>query len=393
MNAYSVGPKGNSGSTKVTGFHPFDQWSAIESIKRAKRYAPPQLEVDFVCAMFEEDRRALPDLPCRVVPLNRSTASEYQFLNTPTKPAKVLPFLQDILDAAMQQKDGQQDDEGSNVYLMLTNSDIAVTKYFYQKIWPHLTTREAFSVNRLSIPSAGINESVMFTHGGGDELLSYVDTILDKGQIHTGYDCFIMHSSVLQRFHLGEMFAGHPPWGTAMHMTLRIMSRNYTNISSNVNGTFHFGNDRSNWLPKGANQHQETFPEIEKQMHRIGECPVQRFGDHPYTYLNTINCGKWFRYNRFYDNHTIPNFVKHGYEKMYLQNYPNVLRYSSPNGFGKPLLLTKSTTQKIAHKAKVEAEKKERKAEIRAKMNAALQSRREKAALNKIQNVTDRNRE
>lgn len=348
MNAYSI-PSNDNAATTTKAVSPFDQWTAMESIQRAKRYAPPELEVDFVCAMFEEDRLALPNLPCRTVPLTRSTASEYPFLNAHNKTAKVLPFLQDILNAAMlpQKGHGSYGDNDNNVFVILTNSDIAVTKYFYQMIWPHLTTREAFSINRLTIPTDGINQTtIATTNAHGDKLLSQVDAILDQGEMHTGYDCFIMHSSVLRRFHLGDMFAGHPPWGTAMHITLKILARKYINIPSNINGTFHLGNDRSNWFPKGKEKQQESFSDIDKQMNMIDECPAKSFGNHPYTLLNTINCGKWFRYNRFYDNHTIPSFVQAGYENMYLRNYPKALRYSLPNGLGLPSVRSKEEAEK-----------------------------------------------
>lgn len=367
MNAYAI--HSSSSNASSTSKEPFDQWAAMESIKRAMRYAPPQLHVDFVCAMFEDDRLALlpnTNLPCRTVLLERSTASEYPFLSTSDKPAKVLPFLQDILNAAAAVEVGgdrttattfgrhHTNNEDNNTYIMLTNSDIGVTKYFYQTIWPHLTTRrEAFSMNRLTIPMENgiINETIMTVQGGagGEQLLSLVDDLLEQGKMHPGYDCFVMHSSVLKRFQLGEMFAGHPPWGSVVHMMLRIMARNYTNIPSNVNGTFHLGEDTSRWMPKGGGaqqqQHQQ-FQEITSQRAKIDGCPIQLFGNHPYSILNTINCANWFQYDRLYNNHTIPNFVQNGYEDMYLQNYPNILQYTIPNGLGIPMSGSKAKAQK-----------------------------------------------
>jgi hypothetical protein len=346
MNAYSV--QSQDIATDVTkAVSPFDQWLAIESIQRAKQHAPPLLDVEFVCAMFEEDRLALPNLPCRTVLLTRSTASQYPFLNTPNETAKVLPFIQDILDAAIPEQNGNNRDEQKNVFVMLTNSDIALTKHYYQTIWPHLMTREAFSINRLSIPTDGIDQT---TRTAGDKLLSHVDTILDKGKGHPGYDCFVVHTTALQRFDLRDMFAGHPPWGTAMNAVLRIMARNYTNIHSNVNGTFHLGDDHSKWS-KPKKKQKVVFADIENQINIIQECPAPTFGSHPYTLLNTINCGKSFRYDRFYNNHTIPNFVKPGYEDIYLRNYPNVLRYELPNGLGMPSLIHRAKRNKAGAQA------------------------------------------
>lgn len=389
MNAYSIRSSNNSSGAAAATTEPFDQWSAMESIKRAMRYAPPQLHVDFVCAMFDEDRQALPNLPCRTVSLHRSTASEYPFLTAPDKPAKVLPFLQDILNAAKVGEDpttiGEQhaNYNNNNTYIMLTNSDIGVTKYFYQTIWPHMMTREAFSMNRLTIPMGDgiINETVMTLPGGGggEHLLSLVDDILEQGKKHPGYDCFVMHSSVLKRFDLRELFAGHPPWGSVVHMMMMIMARNYTNIPSNVNGTFHLGDDNSKWMPKGVGanqQQQQQFPEITSQKEKIEICPVQPFGNHPYSILNTINCAKWFQHDRIYKNHTIPNFVQKGYEDMYLQNYPKVLKYSSPDGHGIPMTRSKAKTlqqqqqrQAAAAAAKAKAASSKRKTALNAKLS------------------------
>jgi hypothetical protein len=342
MNAYSVHSKDNA-TNKTKVLSPFDQWLAIESIQRAKQYAPPELDVEFVCAMFREDRLALPDLPCRTVLLTRSTASEYPFLNTQHKMAKVLPFIQDILDAAIPKQIRDLGDE-AKIFVMLTNSDIGVTKHYYQTIWHHLMTREAFSINRLTIPTDWIDET---TTTDGDKLLSYIDAILDKGEMHPGYDCFIVRSTVLQRFHLGDMFAGHPPWGTAMHSVLRIMARNYTNIPSNMNGTFHLGNDQSKWLPRVKNKQKVNFADIQNRINIAEECPIQTFGSHPYTLLNTINCGTWFHHDRFHKNHTIPNFVQPGFEDLYLRNYPKILRYEFPNGLGMPSVGTKAKQLKV----------------------------------------------
>jgi hypothetical protein len=344
MNAYSVQTKDET-TSKKTAISPFDQWLAIESIQRAKQHAPPQLDVEFVCAMFEQDRLALPDLPCRIVPLTRSTASEYPFFNTPTKAAKVLPFIQDILDAAIPKRSRNNGDEQSNVFVMLTNSDIALTKHYYQTIWPHLMTREAFSINRLTIPIDRIDQR---TATDGDKILAHLDGILDYGENHPGFDCFILRATVLQRFDLRDLFAGHPPWGTAMNAMLQIMAHNYTNIHSNVNGTFHVGNDQSKWLTKGKKQQEVVFADIEKEINITKECPFQRFGSHPYTILNTINCGKWFRYDRFHNNHTIPNFVQPGYEDMFLRNFHKVLRYELPNGLGVPSAGTREKRKNVS---------------------------------------------
>ncbi|KAL3913999.1 MAG: hypothetical protein SGILL_006270, partial [Bacillariaceae sp.] len=343
MNAYSVpGPDNSTVS-------PFDQWSTIQSIQRAKRFAPPDLEIEFVCAMFKHDLDALPDLPCRKVLLTRSTKTEYPFFENP----KELPFIQDIIDAAVKDdiKKGNR-----NFFVILTNSDISLTKKFYQILHPHLQTRDAITINRLTIPTPLFNE----THDA-KALLEQVDAVLHQGQTHPGHDCFVMHASVLRRFRFGNMFAGHPPWGTIMQLALRIMARNFTSFASSVNGTFHLGNDNSRW----SNSNDKTYKQVEKDFWFVDLCPVTANGKHPYTILNTINCGKLFEYHRFYKNHTMPNFVQPGYEDWYLERYHDSLRYTGPGGRGKavmnfaePLSKTKQAALQAGVKARVEQKEK-----------------------------------
>jgi hypothetical protein len=195
---------------------------------------------------------------------------------------------------------------------MLTNADIGLTRYFYTHILPNLSSREAFSINRLTIPLNTINIT-----SDADSLLLQVDLALGKGTKHPGHDCFVMHSSVLKRIHMGDLFAGYPPWGSALHAALKIMAHNFTSFESNVNGTFHLGNDGSRWKKTKNNS---TPPEIENMQHFLEHCPSRLFSGHPYTLLNTINCGKWFAPSRLFANHTIPNFVLPGSEQIYLKN-------------------------------------------------------------------------
>jgi hypothetical protein len=304
MNTYAV-----EGETHGTYTSPYDQWSAIESIQRALQYVPPKMEVEFVCAMFEADQKALPELPCRKVTLTRSTKSEYEYLPD----AKELPFIQDIIDVAVASQEGNQNN-GDDFYVMLTNSDIGLTKYFYQHLLSRLEGHEeAITINRLSIPTTNFTKTVDPLH-----LLTQVDLRLVNGTDHPGHDCFVIHSSVLKRFRLGNMFAGYPPWGSALYHILMQTAQNFTTYESGVNGTFHLGKDTSKWLKQGRRS-IDIPQEISSQENFIETCPVRLFGTHLYTLLNTINCGKWYGQNRAYKNRMVPNFVQPGYEEFYLK--------------------------------------------------------------------------
>ena len=288
---------------------PFDQWTALQSIERAVRYHQGGVrfnttdtddntnnnrvvvKVTVSCVMFDEDRRQLQELVrnadvCHRTPiLPRSTKTEYHSLftsrddnhntrtttnTTSTTEIKELPFIQDMLDVAIadyQQSlrdddDDDNDDKDDDFFVMITNSDIGLTKHFYQNLIPKLVIdddndkntntnknrmpmRTVFSINRLTIPmTTNINEQNYDRYSSSnlsslslssskkenrqqqqravvDELLQEIDhSIYSKqlGENHPGYDCFVIHSSILRIFDFGHLFAGHPPWGVRVIM-------------------------------------------------------------------------------------------------------------------------------------------------------------------------------
>ena len=81
-------------------FYPldFNQWVAMESIRRSLERVPTDLlKVDFVCAVSSPERRILAQagLPChRFLVLHRSTRTEYPGI----EPHFDLPFISDMID-------------------------------------------------------------------------------------------------------------------------------------------------------------------------------------------------------------------------------------------------------------------------------------------------------
>jgi len=384
---------------------PFDQWTALQSIERAVRYHQGGVrfnttdtddntnnnrvvvKVTVSCVMFDEDRRQLQELVrnadvCHRTPiLPRSTKTEYHSLftsrddnhntstttnTTSTTEIKELPFLQDMLDVAIadyQQSLRDDDDDDDNdkdddFFVMITNSDIGLTKHFYQNLIPKLVIdddndkntntnknripmRTVFSINRLTIPmTTNINEQNYARYSSSnlsslslpsskkenrqqqqravvDELLQEIDhSIYSKqlGENHPGYDCFVIHSSILQIFDFGHLFAGHPPWGKFFNVVFRKITattKHYKNYKSSTIDTFHVGNDRSKWLSikpssssSDARSSSKNHNTTNTNTNRLQQYLKEQYGtvhdlcpsffltaDHPYTYLNTVNCG------------------------------------------------------------------------------------------------------
>jgi hypothetical protein len=285
-------------------YSPLDlnQWAAIASIQRAQRHLKYPIHLDFVCAVLESDQEALAHLPCRQVLLTRSTQTEYPDL----QPPKAFPFLQDIYEAST---------AGTiqEFYWMYTNADIGLTKHFYRHLYDLLQTQDAVSVNRVTIPMEKITHT-----NSTNSILSQVDSLLKFGRSHPGYDCFVIHSSVLQRINFGDFLSGRPPWGANVHLSLKIMAQNYTNIKSNRRLTFHLGNDKSKWSFERSNSSSDLALLYDDF---FNFCPYKNAATDCYGLQNGINCGRWFSPNRQHHNLSIPTFVQPGYEEMYSQRH------------------------------------------------------------------------
>jgi len=300
---------------------PYDQWSTLHSIEEAKQHAPSDLDVTLVCAMFQSDMEVLSKhkVPAcdRSFLLERSTITEYHNENTKpgTKEAllserfskRELPFLQDLFDAGISvardnTTEHRNTDDNDDFYVMVTNSDIGLTKNFYNFLLSKLQTgQKAFTINRWTIPMEGKNHPITVREPTTEPqqiklLLSQIDASLPTGETHPGYDCFIIHSSIIDKIFLGKMFAGFPPWGGALSIILKkIVARDsYTGVSSSPNATFHLGGQGA-WSKKKDND--KVVLDYIKEIFRedIQACPKTISPHEPYTLMNAANCGRVFR--------------------------------------------------------------------------------------------------
>lgn len=335
--------------SQIPDTYPLDegQMVALLSIDRAKRRVPESLmKIDVVCAILETDEPVFsqPEYSlqskglCTQVVLNRSTATEYPLLDPP----KHLPFVQDIIEASTAHLskpatsvDGKNNGSTKNggYYWMLTNADIGLTEGFYMHLYEYLQSYKALSINRLNIPTAPMTASIQrelyaelipvqnstntIPNNSSstqiqnhpidpkhyyDIVFSQIDALLDKGMKHPGYDCFVLHSSVLRRFTMGDFFLGHPPWGANLHVAAKLLSETYTNVKSNVNGTFHLGDDTSKWRDSkhvmyefrlNIPRNSSVFPYNASTTAVTSKCPVKNGAFNNYGLQNIYNCGRW----------------------------------------------------------------------------------------------------
>ena len=346
---------GSGNGNPTISYQPYDQWSTLASIQRARQqYAArslvdQNLEITLVCAMFESDERILVannllQAPCdHVSRLERSTVTEYgngnrnlnsnsnsnsnETLFSEVFSKRELPFLQDLLDAAVsvarnektkhntagnttaENNNSNDEDDADDFYVMLTNSDIGLTKDFYSFLLPLLEEEQkAYTINRWSIPMDGKPHPISIRTPTNDpqeieKLLTQIDASLVNGTKHPGNDCFIIHSSIIDKISLGTMYMGFPPWGSALQIMLKdIVAKNaYKKVLSTPNATFHLGG-KGTWSIKKNGATAQTVLKYIKERYKedIVDCPKTILAVDPHTVMNAAICGRVFRedYNR-----------------------------------------------------------------------------------------------
>merc|ERR1711957_137493 len=113
-----------------------------------------------------------------------------------------------------------------------------LNQYNNQKNYQNNNDDENYNNNVISSDNDNDNNNIGTTNTDDTQLttilLKEIDTTIqqNKGKIHPGKDCFIIHSTVLKRITIHNMFAGQTPWGNMYHSILMIMAANYTNYKS-----------------------------------------------------------------------------------------------------------------------------------------------------------------
>lgn len=143
------------------------------------------LNVQIVTTQYEEDRAIIPDSFQILSNLQRSVLE----VNTSLTKRK-LPLIHDILQKTKEVTTG-------NDYIIFTNVDIALMPYFYESVNALLQQgHDALVINRRRLSN---------TYSNVEELpLMYADL----GKSHPGFDCFVFHQSLLDRFILDDICVG-----------------------------------------------------------------------------------------------------------------------------------------------------------------------------------------
>lgn len=123
---------------------------------------------------------------------------------------------------------------------------------------------------------------------------------------------------------------------------LKIMSDKYYNLKSNVRGTFHLGDDQSNWNHPNTTRVKLVTNKEKLRIHNF--CPESSGSiSDVWGLQNHRNCGQWFlgkNQSQLLPNKSkgglvpfyVPGFVRPGYEDIYLERYSNYLRHDPETG-------------------------------------------------------------
>lgn len=159
----------------------------FETMRNAKESAESQgIKVDLLTAQFAEDASIIPNYFRKTPDLERSAADFGNF----SQPKK-LPLLKDLISRLYDGSDAP--------FLIYTNVDIALQPNFYVEVAKRIERGlDAFIVNRRRI--AGHYRSI-------EELPAMY---ADPGAPHPGFDCFIFHRSLCQKFEFENVCVGIP---------------------------------------------------------------------------------------------------------------------------------------------------------------------------------------
>ena len=150
----------------------------FETMKTARDFSSPWIEVTQLTAQFSEDRPAIPPGFTPTSNLKRSVM-EISSFNVPRK----LPLIKDILDRLFH--------ESTAEYLIYTNVDIGLQPYFYSTVSNIIDQGyDAFIINHRTIPGS-------YKHIG-DIALMYSEL----GEKHPGWDCIVFKRNLFPKFEL-----------------------------------------------------------------------------------------------------------------------------------------------------------------------------------------------
>lgn len=188
----------------------------FQSMLTAKEFS--NVEVQIVTTQYEEDTSVIPSEFKQLSHLSRSVLD----IN-PSLEKRKLPLIKDVLQK-LKEVDGGE-------YFIYTNVDIAVMPFFYDAIQQMIDREhDAIIINKRRLKSS---------YSKVEELpLMYADL----GKSHPGFDCFVFHKDLLDKFILDDICIGISFLEVSMIHNLLAFAQKPLYIP-NAHLTFHIGMD------------------------------------------------------------------------------------------------------------------------------------------------------
>ena len=188
----------------------------FESMRIAAEHASPHVKVDLLTTQYGEDHPIIPDYFTKTPDLERSVADVHPFTVH-----RKLPILCDLIERLVRGTEA--------TCLVYTNVDIIVHPTFYREIAERAAEGlDAFIINRRRVP--GHLDSV-------DDLPEIFEL---RGKPHPGFDCFVFHRSLYERFVLAEVCVGIPFIGILFAQNMFCHSQRFRLFDKDVL-TYHVG--------------------------------------------------------------------------------------------------------------------------------------------------------
>lgn len=188
----------------------------VRSIERAKEFAKGSMDIELLSCQTETDRHLVPDTFSATKNLGRSVLDNGTF-----QKKLELPILRDILDRAVNESEGE--------YIIFTNVDIGLQPDFYVKVKQFIDEgHDAFMINRRRIPAK---------FDSADQLDAMYK---EKGLPHPGFDCFVFHRDLHEKFDLADVCIGVPFIGITLSQNLFCFAKN-PKVFTDEFLTFHIG--------------------------------------------------------------------------------------------------------------------------------------------------------
>lgn len=169
----------------------------------ASQLQSAKVQISLLATCYPEDEVMVPSY-FTLLPFLTRSALDVQGLQTNKK----LPFIGDILSALATNTDAE--------YLIYTNADIILQPFFYQAVANYIEQgHDAIIINRRRIaPKYDSPEQLP-------------QIWAETGSPHPGFDCFVFHRSLLEKFVLGDILIGVPFIEATLAHNVFAFSQNY----------------------------------------------------------------------------------------------------------------------------------------------------------------------